>query len=36
MNDKLINLVANTQEDEALAMVKELIAAGSQSHGDPR
>jgi methanogenic corrinoid protein MtbC1 len=29
MNDKLINLVANTQEDEALAMVKELIAAGA-------
>lgn len=29
MNDKLINLMADMQEDETLAMVKELIASGT-------
>ncbi len=29
MNDKLINLMADMQEEETLAMVKELIAAGT-------
>ena len=29
MNDKLINLMADMQEEETLAMVKELIASGT-------
>jgi len=28
MSDKLINLVANMQEEETLAMVEEMISSG--------